>query len=67
MTQHLEKMKREKADLEGKIKKAVKAVEQPPYGMGKNQIMLLAEQIKYMQGYLECLNARIELGEKDYE
>ena len=64
MQEYVKKMLVEKKDLEGKIKRAKKAVIQPPYGMGKKQIVMLAEQIKPMEEYLECLNSRIDY-EKD--
>jgi hypothetical protein len=60
MPQYYERMVQEKIDLEGKLKKAKKIVEDIPYRMDKTQIVLLAEQIKYMTSYLDCLNERIE-------
>lgn len=50
----------EKEDLQGKIKKAKKAIELPPYGMDKHALVLLAKQIEYMEGYLRILKERID-------
>ncbi len=59
MKQYIERMVQEKTDLEGKIRKAKKAVENPPFGADKYGLLLLGEQIKFMQSYLEKLNERI--------
>lgn len=60
MQYYLERMIREKEELEGKIKRAKKAIESPPYGMDKNQIALLVKQVKAMEDYLNWLTERIE-------
>lgn len=60
MRQYVERILTEKKDLEGKIKRAKKAVESNLYDMDKTQKLLLAEQIKYMERYLDMLNQRIE-------
>lgn len=60
MQDYLKRMLIEKKDLDGKIKRAKKAVAQPPFGMNKTQIMMLAEQVKYMCSYRECLAERID-------
>jgi hypothetical protein len=60
MQQYVERMVQEKADLEGKIKRAKKAVENPPYGADKHGMILLAEQVKAMETYLACLDERID-------
>lgn len=60
MQQYLERMIREKQDLECKIKRAKKAIENPPYGMDKTQTTLLVKQVKAMEEYLACLTERIE-------
>ena len=60
MQQYLERMIKEKEDLEGKIKRAKKAIENPPYGMDKTQSALLVKQVKAMEEYLACLTERIE-------
>ena len=62
MQQYLERMIKEKEDLEGKIKRAKKAIENPPYGMDKTQSALLVKQLKEMEEYLACLTERIEYG-----
>jgi len=60
MHNYLERMIKEKEDLEGKIKRAKKAIENPPYGMDKTQSALLVKQVKAMEEYLACLTERIE-------
>ena len=62
MQQYLERMIREKQDLEGKIKRAKNAIDNPPFGMDKNQHALLVKQVKAMEVYLDCLTERIEYG-----
>lgn len=64
MRKYLERMLEEKKDLEGKIKKAKKTIENNPFGMDKHQVILLAEQVKAMEVYLGCLIDRIEYEEK---
>jgi hypothetical protein len=60
MQKYIERMVQEKTDLEGKIKRAKNAVLNPPYGIDKKGLCLLAEQIKYMEQYLSILSERIE-------
>ena len=60
MHNYLERMIKEKEDLEGKIKRAKKAIENPPYGMDKTQSALLVKQVKAMEVYFDCLTERIE-------
>ena len=60
MQHYHEKMVTEKEDLEGKIKRAKKAIKNPPYGMDKTQTTLLVKQVKAMEEYLACLTERIE-------
>lgn len=60
MQEYVKRMEQEKDDLMGKIKKAKKIIENVPYGMDKHQIILLAEQIKAMDSYLNCLNERLK-------
>lgn len=62
MQQYLERMIREKEDLEGKIKRAKKAIKNPPYGMDKTQHALLVKQVTAMEVYLDCLTERIGYG-----
>lgn len=50
----------ERDDLSGRIKRAKKAVENPPYGADKHSISLLAQQVKAMSEYLDVLEARIQ-------
>ena len=60
MQHYLERMVNEKEDLECKIKRAKKAIENPPYGMDKTQSALLVKQVKAMEEYLAYLTERIE-------
>lgn len=60
MPLYVERMLRESEDLAGKIRRAKKVIEKEPHRLDKTQKMLLAEQIKYMQSYAECLAERIE-------
>lgn len=60
MQQYLERMIREKQDLEGKIKRAKNAIENQPFDMDKTQHALLVKQVTAMEVYLDCLTERIE-------
>lgn len=60
MPDYIKRMLQEKEDLEGKIKRAKKAVENPPYGMDLEGKNLLETQIGYMEQYLDVLNLRIQ-------
>ena len=60
MPEYVKKMLQEKEDLEGKIKRAKKAVENPPYGMDLEDKNFLETQIGYMEQYLDVLNRRIQ-------
>lgn len=59
MPEYVKRMLQEKEDLEGKIKRAKKAVENPPYGMDLEDKNYLETQIGYMEQYLDVLNRRI--------
>jgi hypothetical protein len=60
MPEYVKRMLQEKEDLEGKIKRAKKAVENPPYGMDLEDKNYLETQIGYMEQYLDVLNQRIQ-------
>ncbi len=60
MKQYVERMIREKEDLEGKIKKAEKALENRPFDMTDIGADLLKEQVKAMEQYLFVLCQRIK-------
>ena len=60
MPDYIKRMLQEKEDLEGKIKRAKKAVENPPYGMDLEDKNYLETQIGYMEQYLDVLNRRIQ-------
>ena len=59
MPDYLKRMLQEKEDLEGKIKRAKKAIENQPYGMDQEDTNLLEAQVGYMEQYLDVLNRRI--------
>lgn len=63
MQKYIERMITEQKDLEGKIKKAKAALENPPFGSDKQGLEMLAEQVKAMEVYLECLTLRIKYEE----
>lgn len=60
MQEYIKRMITEKEELQGRIKKAEKAIEKPPFGIDKTGLLLLAEQVNAMKNYLSCLVARIE-------
>lgn len=59
MQEYLKRMKNALEDLEGKIKRAKKAVENPPYGSDTEGMNLLETQIGYMEQYADVLKRRI--------
>lgn len=66
MQEFLKRMCIEKDDLEGKIRKAKKALETPPFGIDSEGISLLKKQLAAMENYLDCLKRRIsyEIGKR---
>ena len=60
MPDYLKRMLQEKEDLEGKIKKAKKAIENQPFGTDQEDMNLLETQVGYMEQYLDVLNRRIQ-------
>lgn len=64
MQEYLKRMFSERNELLGRIKKAEKAVANPPFGSDAEGIRMLAEQIKAMKNYLFWLEERIEHEEK---
>ena len=63
MQEFVKRMLIERDDLKGKIKKAKKAVENPPFGSSADGMRMLGEQIKAMEQYLYWLEERISLEE----
>lgn len=59
MQKYIERMIVERDDLKGKIAKAKKAIENPPYGSDTEGLSLLSEQVTHMKNYLEVLEKRI--------
>ncbi len=60
MQKYIERMIEEKKELAGKINRASKAVENPPFGSDKYGLSLLSEQIEIMKSYEQKLEERIE-------
>ena len=60
MQKYIEKMKIEKEELDGRISRAEKAIENPPYGSDSAGIDLLKKQVRAMRVYQEILQQRIE-------
>ena len=60
MQKYIEKMKAEESELDGRIKKAEKAIENPPFGSDAFGIDLLKKQVRAMRVYQEILQQRIE-------
>jgi hypothetical protein len=60
MQEFIKRMISERDDLKGKISRAKKAVENPPFGSDATSINLLESQIKPMEEYLTILEKRIE-------
>jgi len=60
MSEFIKRMLTERDDLKGKISRAKKAVENPPFGADAKSMDLLKAQIKPMEEYLNILEQRIE-------
>lgn len=67
MQKYIERMIEEKKELAGRINRASKAVENPPFGSDKHGLSLLSKQIEHMKNYEEVLAERIkyELGKNN--
>lgn len=61
MENYIIKMITEKTDLEGKIKKSKKLIENNPFNMTKEEKNYLETQVGYMNQYLDILRRRIEI------
>ena len=60
MQEYVKRMLVEKDNLVGKIKKAKKAIENPPFGSDEEGINLLTAQVGFMEQYLDVLEKRIK-------
>lgn len=60
MQKYIERMKIELADLNGKIGRNEKAIENPPFDSDSNGIELLKKQVTAMRAYREILQERID-------
>ena len=60
MQKYIEKMKIELEELSGRINRAEKAIENPPFDSDKNGIELLKKQVSAMRAYREILQERID-------
>lgn len=67
MQKYIERMIEEKKELTGRINRASKAVENPPFGSDKHGLSLLAKQIEIMKSYENILEECIdyELGKNN--
>lgn len=61
MKDFVKRMIREKEELDGRITKAVAALQRPPYGMDKENKYLLGQQVEHMKAYSAILDKRIKL------
>ena len=59
MQKFVERMIEERKDLVGKIKKAENAIANNPFGVDKEDIELLTNQVKAMKEYLVWLEKRL--------
>ena len=60
MKQYIEKMEAEKVDLENRINKAIKLLQNPPYDIDDFGLHLLSKQIDAMKVYNDILAERIK-------
>jgi len=60
MKEYIKRMKAEKEELDNRIKKDDKAIQNPPYSADEKSIELLKQQVEYMRGYSDILNQRLE-------
>lgn len=60
MQEYVKRMLVEKDNLVGKIKKAKKAIENPPFGADTEGMNLLNTQVGFMEQYLDVLKRRIK-------
>lgn len=60
MQKYIERMKIEKTELDGRINKAEKAIENPPFDSDAVGIDLLKKQVRTMRVYQEILQQRID-------
>ena len=59
MLKYIERMVTECTELKGRINRAKKAIENPPFGSTEKGINLLKEQITAMENYESILEQRI--------
>ena len=59
MQEFLKRMYTERDELNGRIKKAKKAIKTPPFGSDSEGLRMLAEQTKAMESYAYWLGERI--------
>ena len=60
MQKYIERMKTELTELTGRINRAEKAIENPPFDSDPNGIELLKKQVRAMRVYQEVLKQRID-------
>jgi hypothetical protein len=65
MQNYIKKMIAEAEELDGRIKRAENALNNPPYGIDTTGLHLLEKQVQAMKFYSDCLRQRIKYeGEK---
>ena len=60
MKEYIKRMQAESEELDARIKRAEKAIQNPPYNADKKSIELLKQQVEYMRGYSDILHQRLE-------
>ena len=60
MKEYIKRMQAESEELEARINRADKAIQNPPYNADKKSIDLLKQQVEYMRGYSDILHQRLE-------
>ena len=60
MQKYIEKMIAEEKELNDRIAKAEKAIENPPFGSDTEGLNLLETQVGFMKSYSEVLHRRID-------
>jgi hypothetical protein len=63
MQAYIKKMITERDDLKGKVSRAKKVIENPPFDSDAEGLKLLSLQVSHMEKYLEVLEQRIKYEE----
>ena len=60
MKEYIKRMQAESEELDARIKRAEKAIQNPPYNADTKSIDLLKHQVEYMREYSNILHQRLE-------